>query len=179
MIIAFFIVLTLLIAAYSFSPLLRPQERWLNVVEHGATRRALEAEKESYLRAIKDIEFEHASNKINDRDYAELRKHYGAKAAKVIHDLEQLPEEELPPEPETDGVSTEQKPLKDRNDIESQITVIKEKIKTLENNWEIGEVNDDHYFIQYDEYTKELSGLIRERKELLLEDLEKVQEKDG
>jgi hypothetical protein len=179
MIIAFFILTTLLIAAYSFAPLMHPRERWLNVVEHGATRQALEAEKESYLRAIKDIEFEHASNKINDQDYAELRKHYAAKAAKVIHDLEQLPEEELSPAPEPDIAPAAKKPQKNKNDIESQIAVIKEKISVLENDWEIGEINDDHYFIQYDEYTKELSRLVRERKELLLEDLDKVQQKDG
>jgi hypothetical protein len=158
MTIAFFISITALITAYSLAPFLRPQERWLAAVERGEARRALEAEKESYLRAIKDIEFEHASNKINDRDYADLRKHYGAKAAKTISDIEQLADEEMMvPEKES-----EQKRQEGRGELESEISTVKEELNTLESGWKEGEVDDDQYFIQYDEYTEELKRLLKE-----------------
>ncbi len=171
MTIAFFIIITVLISAYSLAPLLRPEERWLAAVERGAARRALEAEKESYLRAMKDIEFEHASNKINDQDYADLRKHYGAKAAKTIREIEQLADDDLI-EMEAE---TEEKRQKGGKELALRIAAVKEEINTLENSWKEGEIDDDQYFIRYDEYTAELEGLSNELDKLPLN----AAEKDG
>ncbi len=58
----------------------------------GRTRRihALEQEKQNYLRAIRDVEFERATGKLSDRDYQDLRDYYTRKAAEAIRALEAL-----------------------------------------------------------------------------------------
>ncbi|MCF6187156.1 MAG: hypothetical protein L3J49_06725 [Desulfobulbaceae bacterium] len=167
MTIAFFILITASIVAYSLAPLLRREERWLAAVESGTTRKALEAEKTSYLRAMKDIEFEHASNKINDQDYAELRKHYGAKAAKIIRDLEQLGDTEPVPPP----VKVEKSlPAEgQRQLVELGIAEVREKMDRLEQDWDTCTIDDDEYIRLHDEYTLELETILEKL------DKEKVQ----
>lgn len=165
MTIAFFILITASIVAYSLAPLLRREERWLAAVEPGTTRKALEAEKTSYLRAMRDIEFEHASNKINDQDYADLRKHYGTKAAKIIRDIEQLGDTE----PVTPPVKIEKSlPAEGRRrSVELSITEVREKMARLEQDWDTCIIDDDEYIRLHDEYTLELEGILKK--------LEKVQ----
>ncbi len=51
---------------------------------------ALEQEKQNYLRAIRDVEFERATGKLSDRDYQDLRDYYTRKAAEAIRALEAL-----------------------------------------------------------------------------------------
>ncbi len=163
MTIAFFILITASIAAYSLAPLLRRQQRWLVAVEAGTTRKALEAEKTSYLRAMKDIEFEHASNKINDQDYADLRNHYGAKAAKVIRDLEELGDTDSVPPPVTVKQSLpaeEQRPSVGPS-VELTIAEIREKMDRLEHDWDVCTIDDDEYVRLHDEYTLELENILK------------------
>ncbi len=159
MTIAFFILISASIAAYSLAPLLRRQQRWLAVVEPGTTRKALEAEKMSYLRAMKDIEFEHASNKINDQDYADLRNHYGAKAAKIIRDLEELGDADpVPP-----SVTVKQSlPAEEQGpSVELTIAEIREKMDRLEHDWDVCTIDDDEYVRLHDEYTRELENILK------------------
>jgi hypothetical protein len=85
-----FVLAAVLAGVYTISPLLRPKEEWITVGDEGKVRQSLLQEKESYLRAIKDIEFEHASRKINDRDYETLREDYKRKVAESLHRLEEL-----------------------------------------------------------------------------------------
>ncbi len=159
MTIAFFILITASIVAYSLAPLLRPAESWLAAVEPGTVKKALEAEKTSYLRAMKDIEFEHASNKINDQDYAELRNHYGAKAAKVIRDLEQMGDDD----PVPSSVKVEKPiPAEGRRKIlELSITEVREKMDRLEQDWDTCTIDDDEYIARHDEYTLELESILK------------------
>ena len=159
MTIALFIFISACLAAFSLAPLLRPAEPWLAAVEPGTVKKALEAEKASCLRAMKDIEFEHASNKINDQDYADLRKHYGAKAAKVIRDLEQLGDAE----PTTSPVKVEKSlPAEgQRRSVELSIADIREKMDRLEKNWDICTIDDDEYVRLHDAYTLELESILK------------------
>jgi len=168
MTIAFFILITASIVAYSLAPLLRREERWLAAVEPGTTRNALEAEKMSYLRAMKDIEFEHASNKINDQDYADLRKHYGVKAAKIIRDLEQLGDAEPVPSPVKIERSLPAEEGQGRS-VELSIAEIREKMDRLELDWDTCTIDDDEYIRLHDEYTLELETILKKL------DKEKVQ----
>jgi hypothetical protein len=91
---AFFVLVALLAGAYTVVPLLGPKEAWQKTGGEDQVRQSLLQEKESYLRAIKDIEFEHASRKINDRDYETLREDYGRKVADSIRQLEEIDIEE-------------------------------------------------------------------------------------
>ena len=69
MVMAFSAVIFLAALFYTLSPLRSGRAAWLER-ENPADERmsALEAEKKIYLKALKDIEFEHATGKINDGD---------------------------------------------------------------------------------------------------------------
>ncbi len=164
--VAFFILITACVVAYSLSPLLRPEEQWITGVDTGARRRALEAEKKSSLRAMKDVEFEHASNKINDEDYASLRRHYGARAAKSIRALELLAKKDatvVTVENELNrGKSAAAKKTDTTHDYE--IMQVKEEMEILEQEWDRGAIDDDEYVTRYDNYTEDLEGLLAKKK---------------
>ncbi|WP_456385263.1 hypothetical protein [Desulfolithobacter sp.] len=161
---AFFILTTMLITFYGLTPLLRAKESWPETTGHGDARRALETEKQSYLRAIKDIEFEHASNKINDQDYQELRRHYGAGAARSIQRLENLENEaaELPIVPKKKDEKQKQLSDDQWKKLVLEITVLREKIDILENDWDIGEINDDEYTSRHAAYNEILESLLEQ-----------------
>ncbi len=88
----FFIAAILLV--YTFLPLLGRREALVEAGEDVRRRiQALELEKRNYLRAIKDVEFERATGKLDDGDYEELREFYTRKAAETLRALERLREE--------------------------------------------------------------------------------------
>lgn len=160
---AFFILVTGLVTFFALAPLLRAKESWLGTTDLGEARRALEAEKQSYLRAMKDIEFEHASSKINDQDYQELRRYYGAGAARTIQRLEELEDAtaESPVALEKKVEKQKQLPGDQWQNLVLEITVLREKIDVLENDWDIGEINDDEYRARHDAYNQELESLLK------------------
>lgn len=155
---AFFWMIVTGIAAYAMAPLLGPKESWHEGISNGRARRDLVAEKESYLRAMKDIEFEHASSKINDADYEELRLHYGAKAAKAMRALEQLPVVE------PQGAPQKLVSLQRAEDLilalATEIAALKDEMDRLELEWDNGHIDDDSYLVRHDEYTLTLEGLL-------------------
>ncbi len=159
MTLAFFILIMAGISAYFLAPLLRPEERWLSDVDHGAARRSLVAEKESYLRAMKDIEFEHASNKINDSDYAELRRHYGAQAAKTIRAIELL-QDGAPPQSAAEPADLSQGKIELQKKLEWKIRAVKEELDALEHSWDNGTVDDAQYVELNDDLMKHLEELV-------------------
>lgn len=160
---AFFILVTALVTFFGLTPLLRVKESWLSTTDAGEERRALEAEKESYLRAMKDIEFEHASSKINDQDYQELRRYYGAGAARTIQSLEDLEDATAESPAGLEEKVEKQKRLTDDQwqKLVFEITVLREKIDALENDWDIGEISDDEYTARHDAYNEELESLLK------------------
>ncbi len=81
-----FLAVGILVFIYILLPLMKPVQVW---VETSESRAALKEKKESYLRAIKDINFEYASAKINEEDYKELKHYYSLKAAETIKEIEE------------------------------------------------------------------------------------------
>ena len=70
---------------YVLTPLLGRRVNWIDAEHPDDERmRELELTKRINLKALKDIEFELASGKINDEDYLELRDHYLRKVSNVI-----------------------------------------------------------------------------------------------
>jgi tetratricopeptide (TPR) repeat protein len=68
-------------------------------------REQLEESKRAALRALRELEFEHASGHVGDADYADLRARYEADAAQILSELDRLtparqPVASPPPAPE-------------------------------------------------------------------------------
>jgi tetratricopeptide (TPR) repeat protein len=53
-------------------------------------REQLEESKRAALRALRELEFEHASGHVGDADYADLRARYEAEAAQILTELDRL-----------------------------------------------------------------------------------------
>jgi tetratricopeptide (TPR) repeat protein len=53
-------------------------------------REQLEESKRAALRALRELEFEHASGHVGDADYADLRARYEAEAAQIFSELDRL-----------------------------------------------------------------------------------------
>jgi tetratricopeptide (TPR) repeat protein len=63
-------------------------------------RDQLEEDKRAALRALRELDFEHASGHVSDADYADLRARYEAEAAAVLAELDRLgPAPVAPPPP--------------------------------------------------------------------------------
>jgi hypothetical protein len=56
------------------------------------TRETLEAEKALTLRAIKELEFDHAMRKVSDADFAEIGGRLRARAMALLEELDRTPE---------------------------------------------------------------------------------------
>ncbi len=151
---------------YTILPLLHPRQGWLPAEEEGVRRQALLAEKRAYLRAMQDIDFEHASGKINDRDHAELRDHYAAEAARIIGEIELLDHRgrDMESSPAVvgngSGRKTAQEPARGGSaPAAARIAALREKLDQLEIGWEMGEIRNDAYFALRDTYRQELDSL--------------------
>jgi cytochrome c-type biogenesis protein CcmH len=59
-------------------------------------REQLEEDKRAALRALRELEFEHAAGHVSDADYADLRARYEAEAAQVLAELDRLGPAEVP-----------------------------------------------------------------------------------
>ena len=57
----------------------------------GRRRKELEHEKQGLLKAIKDLEFDHAMKKISDHDFAEIAAAYRARALRIMSQLDETP----------------------------------------------------------------------------------------
>jgi len=87
---AVFFIIASVTLVYAFLPLMRDRQVWQESPDAKDERiKSLEVEKASFLKALKDIEFELASNKINSSDYEKLRNHYRLKVAEVMRQLGQ------------------------------------------------------------------------------------------
>jgi hypothetical protein len=74
-------------ALRTLNPLVGDQEDRTQMVG-GRTRAALEREKVLTLRAIKDLEFDHAMGKVSDGDFGEMSARLRARAARLIRQLD-------------------------------------------------------------------------------------------
>lgn len=67
----------------------RTTEVWETAVTDTKINR-LDASKDSYYKAIKDVDFEYAEGKLSDKDYNELRGYYKEKAIMTIKEMEKI-----------------------------------------------------------------------------------------
>jgi hypothetical protein len=72
----------------TFAPLARSEEGSGPQILGGRTRAALEREKTLVLRAIKDLEFDHAMRKTSDKDFAEMTARLRVRAAGLLRQLD-------------------------------------------------------------------------------------------
>src|SRR5262249_50430608 len=78
------------LAAYrTFLPFGRRDESWGSEILGGRTRAALEREKTLALRAIKDLEFDHAMGKLSEKDFTEMSARLRMRAAGLLRQLDQ------------------------------------------------------------------------------------------
>lgn len=83
------ILLCLLSAGFAASPFIAPRREW--AAARGNKRlETKKSEKELYLQAIKDVDFEHAEGKLSEKDYHELRDYYKEKAIQTLKVIEEL-----------------------------------------------------------------------------------------
>ena len=83
------IVITLGTVAYLGYPILRRDRTYAPDQTDGlAMVQDLRAEKDTILRAIKDLEFDLASGKLSNEDYGAMRSKYEARAMDIIQDLD-------------------------------------------------------------------------------------------
>ena len=84
------ILLCLISAGFAASPFIAPKKEWAAATSNKKLE-TKKSEKELYMQAIKDVDFEHAEGKLTEKDYHELRDYYKEKAiqsAKAIDNLE-------------------------------------------------------------------------------------------
>jgi hypothetical protein len=88
----FTIFLAVAVSLYVLFPLMVPPSARLTaaVATGDDAIGVAKTDKELYLKAIKDIDFEYASNKINEEDYNRLKKMYSLKAYEAMENIEGL-----------------------------------------------------------------------------------------
>lgn len=86
---AIIILLCFISAAFAASPFISGKKEW---IISGADKRLdkRETEKESFLQAIKDVEFEFAEGKLTEKDYHETRDFYKEKAIQIMKAIDIL-----------------------------------------------------------------------------------------
>jgi hypothetical protein len=72
----------------TLAPLTGREEPLVPRIAGGRTRAAIEREKTLVLRAIKDLEFDHAMGKVSENDFAEMRTRLRLRAARLIQQLD-------------------------------------------------------------------------------------------
>jgi len=77
-------------AAYLSYPLLKPRATEKREPRPNSKARELEAQKESLLAAIKEIDFDHRTGKLSDEDFQALNTRYRLEAISLIKRLDQL-----------------------------------------------------------------------------------------
>ncbi|MDT8317714.1 MAG: hypothetical protein RQ824_06960 [bacterium] len=83
------ILLCFISVAFAASPFISGQKEWIS----SGTDKRLDkkiTEKESFLQAIKDVEFEFAEGKLTEKDYHELRDFYKEKAIQSTKAIDTL-----------------------------------------------------------------------------------------
>jgi hypothetical protein len=100
---------------YVLTPLLGRRVGWVEAEDPDDERmRELKLTKKINLKALKDIEFELASGKINDEDYQELKEHYSRKVSRIMGLIEDLTGEEEELDEDEDGEEDEGSDAEDR-----------------------------------------------------------------
>ena len=86
---AIIILLCFISAAFAASPFIAGKREWISSGTDKRLDKKL-TEKESFLQAIKDVEFEFAEGKLTEKDYHELRDFYKEKAIQTTKTIDAL-----------------------------------------------------------------------------------------
>jgi hypothetical protein len=86
--------------AFVLWPLLRRDGRARLLPLSADAREQLVEDKRAALRALRELEFEHAAGHVSDADYADLRARYEAETALVLAELDRLGPAPEAPAPE-------------------------------------------------------------------------------
>ena len=88
---AIWIFLFICALGYVLTPLFQEKLVWVGKPDEQDQQRAiLDREKKIFLRALKDVEFEHASDKMSQADYDDLRSHYQHKVSEIMAAIDDL-----------------------------------------------------------------------------------------
>lgn len=91
---AIIILLCFISAAFAASPFISGKKEWIISKADKRLDKKL-TEKESFLQAIKDVEFEFAEGKLTEKDFHELRDFYKEKAIQTMKAIDVLKSEDL------------------------------------------------------------------------------------
>lgn len=83
------ILLCFISAAFAASPFISGKKEWITSGVDKKLDKKI-TEKESFLQAIKDVEFEFAEGKLTEKDYHELRDFYKEKAIQAAKAIDTL-----------------------------------------------------------------------------------------
>jgi len=92
----------LLVAAiliYMGWPLYRPESAIVTAVEEGDDYHKLLYKKDASLMAIKDLEFDYKTGKIDEEEYSELKKSFETNAVEVLKAIDQAEKGVKPSQP--------------------------------------------------------------------------------
>lgn len=91
---AIIILLCLISAAFAASPFMSGKKEWIISKADKRLDKKI-TEKESFLLAIKDVEFEFAEGKLTESDYHETRDFYKEKAIQAVKAIDALKSDNL------------------------------------------------------------------------------------
>lgn len=92
--IAIIILLCFISAAFAASPFISGKREWITSKADKRLDKKI-TEKESFLLAIKDVEFEFAEGKLTEKDFHELRDFYKEKAIQAMKAIDALKSDAL------------------------------------------------------------------------------------
>ena len=88
------IIFCLIAIAFAASPFLQKGQEWGEEISASDLEK-MQSEKELYYQAIKDVDFEFAEGKLNEKDHDDLRNYYKEKAIQTIHSIDSIEKEKL------------------------------------------------------------------------------------
>ena len=88
------ILLCFISAAFAASPFISGKREWITSKADKRLDKKI-TEKESFLQAIKDVEFEFAEGKLTEKDFHELRDFYKEKAIQTMKAIDALKSDAL------------------------------------------------------------------------------------
>lgn len=88
------IIFCLIAIAFAASPFLQKGQEWSEELS-ASNLEKMKSEKERYYQAIKDVDFEFAEGKLNEKDHDELRNYYKEKAIQTIKSIDSMGKSEV------------------------------------------------------------------------------------
>lgn len=88
------IIFCLIAIAFAASPFIQKGQEWGEELSASDLEK-MKSEKELYYQAIKDVDFEFAEGKLNEKDHDELRSYYKEKAIQTINAIDSIEKDKV------------------------------------------------------------------------------------